>query len=154
MIVNGFKKEAQITSSDSDEDRFLTSDEAFELLEKLQDTDLSDISLSERQQLKRVVESMDFDRKSLQSLDKNAIRFLTLFKYFTMSRCKVSANAQTISWRELSWASHSQSQEILLDHVSRHFNGKLLWRSAREAGIFMWITDHAALVCWNNEARL
>lgn len=43
------------------------------------------------------------------------------------------------------WAYHSGSQEILVDLVSRQFNGRMLWEHARESGMFMWMTDITAL---------
>jgi hypothetical protein len=51
-----------------------------------------------------------------------------------------------LSWREINWAFHSDSQDILIDMVSHQFHGKMLWKHARESGLFMWMTDPSALV--------
>jgi hypothetical protein len=51
-----------------------------------------------------------------------------------------------ISWREIIWAFHSGSQDILVDLVSRHFSGKMMWQHAKECGVFMWMSDINALV--------
>jgi hypothetical protein len=51
-----------------------------------------------------------------------------------------------ITWREIIWAFHSGSQDILVDLVSRQFHGRMLWDHARESGMFMWMTDLTALV--------
>ncbi|KAF4591525.1 hypothetical protein GQ602_001824 [Ophiocordyceps camponoti-floridani] len=46
-----------------------------------------------------------------------------------------------LSWREINWAFHSNSQDMLVDFVSRQSHGKLLWEHARESGMFMWLSD-------------
>ena len=51
-----------------------------------------------------------------------------------------------VSWREIVWAYHSSSQDILVDLISRHHNGRLEWRHARDSGMFMWLTDRKALM--------
>ena len=53
------------------------------------------------------------------------------------------------SWREISWAYHSESQDILLDFVTKQHGGggrgPMLWADARESGVFMWLTDNNAV---------
>ena len=132
--------------SDFEEEGRLSKDEAFDLVERIRSIRIPHLAEEEQKQLKRVVESLCHDKKSQQSLDQNGTRFLTLFKHFMTSQDRASKIMQTIGWREIAWAYHSQSQEILLDQVSRSYGGKMLWRSAREAGLFLWITDGAALV--------
>ena len=56
------------------------------------------------------------------------------------------ATQVSISWREMVWAYHSGSQDILVDLVSRQFHGRMLWEHARESGMFIWMTDLTALV--------
>jgi hypothetical protein len=51
-----------------------------------------------------------------------------------------------ISWREITWAYHSNSQDILVDLISRQFHGRMMWTHARESGMFMWLQDPAAMV--------
>ncbi|RYO95394.1 hypothetical protein DL764_007712 [Monosporascus ibericus] len=50
-----------------------------------------------------------------------------------------------MSWREINWAFHSTSQDILTDFVTRQYHGTMLWENARESGIFMWLGDLAAV---------
>ena len=145
-MFNGPERRLQAAVSDLDEDGNLSNDEAFDLVEKVKSNLISNLATNEQKQLERVVDSLNLDEKSRQSLDQNGTRFLTLFRHFVNSQERVSEIVQTVPWREIAWAYHSQSQEILLDRVSRHYGGKMLWRSAREAGLFLWITDHAALV--------
>ena len=131
---------------DSDEESNLSQSEASELAEKTKSITIPHVTKEEQKQLERIIESLNLDKKSLRSLDQNGTRFLALFKHFMNSPNRMPENVSTISWREIAWAYHCQSQEILLDRVSQHYGGKVLWRSAREAGLFLWISDHTALV--------
>lgn len=60
---------------------------------------------------------------------------------------KGRTNEIQLSWREINWAYHSDSQDILSEFVSRQNHNVLLWENARESGIFMWLTDMQQLVC-------
>lgn len=81
-------------------------------------------------------------------MDDNAARFMLLFRQHALRRGR--SNDVLLSWREINWAYHSNSQDILVDMVSHQFHGKMLWEHARESGMFMWMTDPNALV-WHNE---
>lgn len=92
--------------------------------------------------------------KHRRSMDDNAARYLLFFRQHMLRRSQHVAEIDTVSWREIVWAFHSNSQDILTDLVSRQFNGKLTWKTARESGIFMWLTDLTALkVQLENVAR-
>jgi hypothetical protein len=100
--------------------------------------------LSSREQLRLadIVECIGVVEKHRRSIDANAGRFLLFFRQHVQSE----GQKKPISWREIIWAFHSGSQDILADLVSRHFNGKMLWQHAKESGLFMWMTDIGALV--------
>jgi RAVE protein 1 C terminal len=53
-----------------------------------------------------------------------------------------------MSYREVAWAFHSQSQEILVDLVNNNAKNRMIWTQARESGIFMWLRDPEAIVCF------
>lgn len=78
-------------------------------------------------------------------MDDNAARFMLSFRQHVLRRGR--ANEVLLSWREINWAYHSNSQDILVDMVAHQFHGKVLWEHARESGMFMWMTDASALVC-------
>ena len=101
--------------------------------------------LSSREQfhLADMVECVGMVEKHRRSIDENGCRFLLYFRqhYLRMSQSKV----ESVSWREVTWAFHSDSQDILADLVSKHFQGRMLWEHAKGSGIFMWMTDLTAL---------
>jgi len=93
-----------------------------------------------------IIECIGTVEKHRRSMDDNASRYLLFFKEHTLRRGQVSNEQVNLSWREIVWAFHCNSQEILVDLVSRQSQGKLLWENARESGMFMWMRDSTALV--------
>lgn len=77
-------------------------------------------------------------------MDENGARFMLLFRQHALRKGRT--NEMHLSWREINWAFHSNSQDILVDFVSRQNHGNMLWEHARESGLFMWLTDPTALV--------
>ncbi|KAK8223278.1 WD repeat protein-like protein [Phyllosticta capitalensis] len=121
--------------------------------------------LSSREQfhLADIVECVGTVEKHRRSIDENGCRFLLFFRQKFLregqrdgavrrdgvvtvnGHSEESRQGEVISWREMTWAYHSGSQDILMDLVVRHFQGRLGWKEAREAGVFMWMTDLNAL---------
>ncbi|KAL5412587.1 hypothetical protein PMIN06_003363 [Paraphaeosphaeria minitans] len=126
--------------SDDGEPQAVTEEVADQLNELVQTKQIPLLSSREQFLLADIIECVGMVEKHRRSIDGNAVRFLLFF------RARALSDAQApISWREIIWAFHSQSQDILVDLVSRHFNGKMLWPHARESGVFMWMSDLTAL---------
>ena len=138
----------------------LTEEVAARVCEKLQRVALPQLSAHEQMQLLDIAECVGVVEKQRRSLDENGARFMLFFRQRSLllrrrrrhgggSRALSHAGA-AISWREINWAFHSGSQDILADFVARQFHGAgLLWENARESGIFMWLTDANAVVCFS-----
>ena len=109
---------------------------------------LPQLSSHEQFRLVDTIECVATVEKHRRSMDDNAARYLLFFRQHMLRRSQGVANKDTVSWREIVWAFHSGSQDILTDLVSRQFGGKLTWKAARESGIFMWLSDLTALVCF------
>jgi hypothetical protein len=112
--------------------------------EKLTTIALPQLSRQEQIHLADTVECVALVETQRRSLDGNAARFMLFFRQFALHRGR--ANEVLLSWREINWAFHSDSQDILIDMASHQFHGKMLWKHARESGLFMWMTDPSALV--------
>ena len=95
-------------------------------------------------QLVDIVECVGLVEKQRRSMDENGARFMLIFRQSALQHGR-SHNVH-VSWREINWAYHSISQDILADFVSRQYQGGMLWRHARESGIFMWLSDSTAVV--------
>lgn len=127
--------------ADDDEPQTVTEEVAAQLNELIQTKQIPLLSSREQFLLADIVECVGMVEKHRRSVDVNAGRFLLFF------RARALSDAQApIAWREIIWAFHSQSQDILVDLVSRHFNGRMLWQHAKESGVFMWMSDLTALV--------
>lgn len=124
----------------------ITEDLAATLTENLSKKAVPYLSSREQFHLADLIECMATAEKHKQSMDENAMRFLLFFRQHVLQRSQIKREQQAISWREIAWAFHSGSQDILVDLVSRHFQGRMRWEHAKESGIFMWMTDINALV--------
>ncbi|CAG7953147.1 unnamed protein product [Penicillium nalgiovense] len=106
---------------------------------------LPQLSSHEQFRLADTIECVAMVEKHRRSMDDNAARYLLFFRQHMLRRTQGVANKDTVSWREIVWAYHSSSQDILTDLVSRQFSGKLTWKAARESGLFMWLSDSIAV---------
>lgn len=131
---------------DNEEDvETVTESVAAAINEKLTRIALPQLSRQEQMNLADIVECVAIVEKQRRSMDDNAARYMLFFRQHLLHRGR--SNEVLLSWREINWAYHSNSQDILVDMVSHQFHGKLLWEHARESGMFMWMTDLNALVC-------
>jgi len=128
--------------SDEDEPDAVSEEVAVNLKDLLTTKQIPLLSSREQLHLADIVECIGMVEKHRRSIDENAGRFLLFFRQHVLS----SAHKGPISWREIIWAFHSASQDILVDLVGRHFNGKMMWQHAKECGILMCSTDATALV--------
>ncbi|KAK9486025.1 RAVE protein 1 C terminal-domain-containing protein [Lipomyces starkeyi] len=87
--------------------------------------------------LAAMIEGMGQVEEHRRSLDENGVRYLLSFRLFVLHR----ESMMQMPYRDHNWAFHSQSQEILVDLVSKSFNGRMTWQQARECGIFMWLKN-------------
>jgi hypothetical protein len=139
------KSFAAFSDDNEDEAETVTESVAAAITEKLTRIALPQLSRQEQIHLADIVECVATVEKQRRSMDDNAARFMLFFRQHALHRGR--ANEVNLSWREINWAYHSNSQDILVDMVSNQFHGKMLWEHARESGMFMWMTDSTALVC-------
>lgn len=57
-----------------------------------------------------------------------------------------SARRERLRFRDMVWAFHSESQELLLTASIGACGGKLTWLDARSLGISLWLTSIESLV--------
>ncbi|KAI9886031.1 MAG: hypothetical protein M1823_002151 [Watsoniomyces obsoletus] len=133
----------------SSEDRGVTAELAASLNEKLTTIPMPQLSGQEQFHLADIIECVATVEKHHRSMDGNASRFLLSFRqHFLRKHRRTSSNNNanaSLPWRDITWAYHSGSQDILVDLVSRQYHGRMQWEQARESGMFMWLSDHSAL---------
>lgn len=132
--------------SDDGEPDSLTEEVTANLNELLTRKQIPLLSSRAQFHLADIIECIGMVEKHRRSIDDNAGRFLLFFRQHVLS----DEQQALISWREIVWAFHSGSQDILVDLVSRHYNGKMLWKHAKECGLFVWLTDITALVSFTS----
>ncbi|CEL09537.1 Putative WD repeat protein [Aspergillus calidoustus] len=115
------------------------------LNENLARIPLPQLTSQEQFRLVDTIECVATVEKHRRSMDDNAARYLLFFRQHMLRRTQGVANKAAVSWREIVWAFHSSSQEILLDLVSRQYGSKLTWKAARESGMFMWLSSPATI---------
>lgn len=129
-----------------DEPETVTEELAASLNENLVKLAIPQLSSHEQFYLADIIECVATAEKQRRSMDENAMRYLLFFRQHMIRKSQAAASQVNITWREMVWAYHSGSQDILVDLVSRQFQGRMLWEHARESGIFMWMSDLTALV--------
>lgn len=138
--------------SGEDDDEVFSEDVAQTINEKLTKIALPQMSGSEQFQLMDLIECIGVVEKHRRSLDENGARFMIYYRQHALRKRRT--NEVSMSWREINWAYHSTSQDILTDFVSRQHQGTLLWEHARESGMFVWLADSAAVVSLIAIARI
>ncbi|KAI1325613.1 RAVE protein 1 C terminal-domain-containing protein [Xylariaceae sp. FL0255] len=143
-MTNGTDPSHLINSMSFDDDGDHYSEEiAIKICEKLQSIALPQLSSHEQIQLVDIVECAGLVEKQRRSLDENGARFMLFYRQHALRKGRT--NEIHMSWREINWAYHSISQDILVDFVSRQCHGTILWENARESGLFMWLSDISAV---------
>ncbi|KAI5797674.1 RAVE protein 1 C terminal-domain-containing protein [Geopyxis carbonaria] len=112
------------------------------LLELLTNIAIPHLTGQEQISLAGIVESMEQVNQHRRSIDDNGALYLLFFRQQTLRREKRTAD---MSFREITWAFHSDSQEIMVDIVKRNSNNRMLWPQARESGMFVWLRDQEAI---------
>lgn len=118
----------------------------------LMEKSIPQLSSSEQFSLASVVECIGMVEKHRRSIDENAARFLLFWRASVIRsrrhpRGQPDENSPTsVTWREMVWAYHSSSHDILVETITGHHKGRLTWRHAKDTGMFMWLTDREALM--------
>ncbi|KAJ5097458.1 hypothetical protein N7456_008179 [Penicillium angulare] len=132
-------------SGEEEESSVIDENIATILNENLARIALPQLTSHEQFRLVDTIECVATVEKHRRSMDDNAARYFLFFRQHMLRKSQGVANKDRVSWREIVWAFHSGSQDILTDLVSRQFNGKLTWKAARESGLFMWLSDLTSL---------
>ncbi|KAI5294438.1 regulator of (H+)-ATPase in vacuolar membrane [Ascosphaera acerosa] len=106
---------------------------------------LPGLTSGEQFRLLDIAECVATVEKHRQSMDGNAARFILFFREYMLRKGQGVESSVTIPWREIVWAFHSESQEILTELVTTAFQGKMTWEHARECGLFAWLRDLTAI---------
>ena len=133
-------------AADTDtEDTEFSELDSITLRENLSKSSLPDVTPKEQADLLGIVDCLDLNPKSRRAIDESGRRFSYCFNRLRMDRI-LESQEREIPWREIVWAMHSESQDILVDQASRSYNGRLGWTEATECGMLLWLKDRQAVV--------
>ncbi|KAL7959039.1 RAVE protein 1 C terminal domain-containing protein [Trichoderma compactum] len=127
------------STAKGDDEEVFTEEIATSINERLTQLGIPQLSGHEQIQLVDMIECVALVERERRSIDENGARFMLFFRQHALRKGRT--NEIQLSWREINWAYHSGSQDILSEFVSRQNHNVLLWENARESGIFMWLTD-------------
>ncbi|CAO3607183.1 unnamed protein product [Cunninghamella echinulata] len=130
-----------LTIDEDDVSKQLSREEADQLIKYLKTRRLPRLSENEINQLLAMVDTFAEISSQGESLDENGARFTVLLEHhFHLNKIlPPEQRKQQLDSRDIAYALHSQSQDLLLDRCIRLCDGKLLWEDARALGIFIWL---------------
>ncbi|PPQ67110.1 hypothetical protein CVT25_005711 [Psilocybe cyanescens] len=127
------------------------------LIEKLESDPLPNLSPNEQAHLVVLIQTtLEIDEQR-RSLDSNGLRYLISMRSFYIinrrasNRDEITAGSsksgrrERLRYRDMVWAFHSESQDLLLDASIASCNGKMTWSDARALGIALWMTSGETL---------
>ncbi|KAJ2848733.1 regulator of (H+)-ATPase in vacuolar membrane [Coemansia brasiliensis] len=127
-----------------DFDQF-TQEKADYVLEKLTEIKINGLSPIDQSRLLSIVGTISASQIKDQSIDSMGIRYLVKLQLLELENKRARTSAD-LPYRELNWALHSQSQGILLQIcLQRHAAMGLTWKTARQMGIGVWLSNINAL---------
>ncbi|EJD03819.1 uncharacterized protein FOMMEDRAFT_106015 [Fomitiporia mediterranea MF3/22] len=134
------------------------------LIKELETEPLEHLTPNEHAHLIVLVQTRLEIEEQKRSLDANGLRYLISMRSFFILNARLSSpkppgtpasagsfplsssSRQTharerLRFRDMVWAFHSESQEILLSASVSACHGKMKWTDARALGIFIWLTS-------------
>lgn len=144
-IVLSSTRQPYSADNDTNDEDDLDEDKAAVLSEYLANSNLPQLSASNRAQLGHLAKHVATLQRHERSADENALRYLHLSNVHSLAGESRGPDESPASYREIVFASRSASQDILVDNLTRSANGKLTWADARNSGLFMWLADPEAV---------
>ena len=82
----------------------------------------------------------DFTKDMLVELDPNGIRYLILLKLSSTATATSTSSATTKKrLAQIQWAMMCKTPDILLEHVTKHYGGKIKWKEMKDSGMPFWV---------------
>lgn len=140
---------------ETDEDQFSRS-RVEQLLGHLEEQPLPHLTPNEHASLLVLIQTTLEIEEQRRALDANGLRYLISMRVFYITNRRLSAPStpasarsgavsrtikprQRLRYRDIVWAFHSESQELLLSTSMAACGGKMTWPDARALGVFLWM---------------
>ncbi|KAG0315086.1 regulator of (H+)-ATPase in vacuolar membrane [Linnemannia gamsii] len=132
----------------SDESKFLNDRTSQEMIEFLTRVSLAGLSKNAQLQLSAFIEGFTKIDKQHGTIDDNGLRFLLHVQRFNyLSYILPPLQRPTmLSYRDITWAYHSESQDLLLDFCVNSLKSPMTWPEAKSLGLFLWMRKRDAMI--------
>ncbi|KDN39003.1 hypothetical protein K437DRAFT_250952 [Tilletiaria anomala UBC 951] len=123
----------------------LTEAHIEDLQDRLPSSLLSDLDGSEQINLKRMARvTLEVDEQK-GALDSSGVRYLVALRDFAARAGTDIPGEHYLDHRDILWAFHSETQEMIVSAVDSLFQGKVTWPAAKATGLFMWLGSQDSL---------
>ncbi|KAI8369422.1 RAVE protein 1 C terminal-domain-containing protein [Radiomyces spectabilis] len=124
-----------------DSPRALTSSESTFLMKHLKQKRLAGLSEREQMHLVAMIDTFVEITAHNEALDENGARFTALVEnHFHLNQILPADQRQPdLTSRDIVWALHSQSQDMLLERCMKLGGKNLMWPDARSLGLVLWL---------------
>ncbi|KAF9136164.1 regulator of (H+)-ATPase in vacuolar membrane [Mortierella sp. 14UC] len=137
-----------------DESKFLNDRTSQEMIEFLTRVSLAGLSKNAQLQLSAFIEGFAKARiceiidQQHGTIDDNGLRFLLHLRRFNyLSYILPPLQRPTmLSYRDITWAYHSESQDLLLDFCVNSLKTPMTWPEAKSLGLFLWMRKKDAVI--------
>ncbi|KAK3842238.1 MAG: RAVE protein 1 C terminal-domain-containing protein [Linnemannia gamsii] len=132
----------------SDESKFLNDRTSQEMIEFLTRVSLVGLSKNAQLQLSAFIEGFAKIDQQHGTIDDNGLRFLLHVRRFNyLSYILPPLQRPTmLSYRDITWAYHSESQDLLLDFCVNSLKTPMTWPEAKSLGLFLWMRKKDAMI--------
>lgn len=148
-----------IDESDRIEEGIFSRPLVARLIDSLENRPLPHLTPNEQAHLLVLIQTTLEIEEQRRALDANGLRFLISMRsfYILNSRASTPASPETnglvrlvpkqtgrrerLRYRDMVWAFHSESQNLLLSVIESTCNGRMLWSDARALGIALWLNS-------------
>ncbi|KAG0049588.1 regulator of (H+)-ATPase in vacuolar membrane [Gryganskiella cystojenkinii] len=134
--------------NNADENKFLTDRTSQEMIEFLTRVSLVGMSKTDQLHLTAFIEGFAKIDEQNGPIDDNGLRFQMFVRRFNYLSYMLppSLRPTMLSYRDITWAYHSESQDLLLDYCSNSLKVPMTWVEAKSMGLFLWMRKKETII--------
>ncbi|KDQ14428.1 hypothetical protein BOTBODRAFT_159267, partial [Botryobasidium botryosum FD-172 SS1] len=159
--VHAYKLRLRLSRSENE--RVFSKALVNRLIERLEEKPLPHLTTNELSHLIVLIQTTLEVHEQRRALDANGLRYLISMRSFYIMNSRITAPSgssslssnlnntttlarrERIRYRDIVWAFHSESQEILLTASTTACGGRMMWNDAKSLGVFLWMNSTEAI---------
>ncbi|EJD52247.1 hypothetical protein AURDEDRAFT_159101 [Auricularia subglabra TFB-10046 SS5] len=131
-------------SPDEEDDQTFSRSLVERLTARLNASPLPHFSANEQKHLAVAVQTTLEIEEQRRALDECGLRFLISMRSFYILNARQDSGSsarQRLRYRDMVWAFHSESEDLLLAAATAACGGKMIWGDAKAVGVFLWLSS-------------